>query len=806
MRRFPAVLPPSREFGTNLVIVALLSFGLGTATLLYTAMDRLLVHPLPGIHAETLVGAAVKRPQVVTRTFPLTTYDAAQKMRSVSGVLAESDFDTSLTGGAPRRIVAGMVSDNYFSVLGVPAALGRVFGEGDARSDAGTVPVVLSHRLWMRGFGGSGAAIGKTLSLAGRSFTIVGVMPEHFYGTALDSSPELWLPFSAQPLLSRTSLRAAEPDKMFNLVARLRGGVSLAQAHAEFAAMYAAQEAAAKDGNPGQGILEPVASGAFYLHDQFARALTLLAWGVAVFLVILCANVAGLLLVRAARRERSTAIRVALGASRSHLVGRVLVEGMALGLAGAAGGLAAAWAFAPAMSRLLPYGYTPLPVSLEPDWNTGIAATGIALAVSVGFSLAPAWLAARVAPQESLRTGGSTRRAGASGRVLLSIQTGLTLVLLVASGLLVRTFLALRSDNPGFETGHIVTFTLDPSMAGTSATPSPQLAMQLERRVRALPGVRDAGFATAEPMHRVGYKTSVAAAGRRIAQADFLNTSMNQVSPSFFDTLGIPILHGQVFTAADELRTNPLAVVVNQEFARAFFPGEDPLGKTFGHGIPGQMVTPEFIVVGVAADAKYRSLREAPPPTYYAPIEKPEDWGSTLFLYVRTQGAPNSVIGAVRNVLAALDSRLPFFDVITMPQQISESLWQERILAALASILSGCAILMAAAGLYGLLAFDTTQRMREFGIRAALGAGTRDIAALLRQDIARIIVPGIAGGLVACMLLARMIASVLYGVNAIDPVSLAGACGVILLVCTVAGWNPIRRAIQVDPATVLRDE
>jgi predicted permease len=807
MIRFPKFFRHSPNLGANLTIVALLALGLGSATLLYTAMVRLLLDPLPGLQAENLVRLAVKRPKVVSRSFPVTLYEAAAGMQSFTGLAAESDFDTALTSAeSSRRIVAGMVSDNYFTVLGAHAALGRELTAAWEHGAADAVPVVLSHRFWMRAFAGSSAALGRTINLAGRPFTVTGVMPQNFYGTALDSSPDLWIPFAAQPLLSQKSLRDPEPDRAFNIIGRLRDGVSLAQAQSEFTILYEHQEAAAKDTNPGQGILEPIAQGAFHLHDQFARALALLMSGIAVFLVIVCANVASLLLLRAARRERETAIRMALGAGRGNVLARALTESLSLGLAGAAVALACAYLLAPAVARLLPYSYTPLPVSLAPDWIISLMAIGIAVAISLIFGFAPAWHALQIAPQRALRGGSSTRRSGASSRVLLVVQTALTLVLLVAAGLLLRTFETLRSTRPGFDTGHIVTFTVDPSMAGKTGAPAAQVAAELERRVRQLPAVRDAGFATAEPLHRIGLKTSVGPPGHRISDAEFLNTSMNSVSSSFFSTMGIPILAGRVFSPADAQRASPMPVVVNQAFARHFYPGQDPVGKIFGQGVPGEVVSAKFVVIGLAGDAKYRTLRETPPPTYYAPLETSEDWDSTLFLYVRTRGEPQSVIGAVRDVLFHLDARLPFFDVVTMQEQIAESLWQERMLAFLAAALSLCAILMAAAGLYALLSYDSNQRQREFGIRAAVGARRIDVAALVLRDLLRILVPGMAVGLVSSYFLARLLSSTLYNIRPDDSISLASAVALILLIGVVAGWRPIYTAIRTDPAIVLRDE
>jgi predicted permease len=813
--RIPNSSNLTRDFGANAAIVLLLAFGLGTAALLYTALDRLLLNPLPGIHAESLVRVAVKRPQVVSRGFSLDTYDAVRQMKSFNGVAAEAQLDTTVTGvgglgpaaaTVPERVTADMVSGSYFSVMSVSAERGRTLNNADEQPGADIVPVVLSHRFWLRRFGVSPSILGTTIALQGHSFMVVGITPAHFYGTAVDASPDMFLPFAAQGLLSNKTLRDPQSDRAFHIIARLRPGVTRAQAEAEFEAVYSAQRLAEKDANPGQGIVEPVAFAAFGLHDQFTRALTLLLWGLAAFLVILCANVAGLLLARAVRRERETAIRVALGARPGTLATHALIDALTLALLGAAGGLLAAYTCAPALLRLLPHGTMPLPVSLAPDAKVAALSFALAIAISLVFGVTPALYCLRVAPQHSLRGGRSTRRVGSTGRALLTMQIGLTLVLLVASGLLIRTFQALRNTGPGFNTEHIVTFTLDASMAGTTAPPSPALPTELQRRVRSLPGVEDAGLATAALMRRIGLKTSVARPGEKIALESFLNTSFNDVSDSYFSTLQIPIVEGRSFEAGDSEPSQPAPVMINQAFARMLFPDDNALGKTFGQGGPGETATSKYVVIGIAGDSKYRSLREVPPPIFYSPLQQRLDWDSTMLLYVRTSGSPTAVIGAVRKTLAALDARLPFYDVITMHEQVAESLWQERLLAALATVFSLASLAMAAAGLYGLLAYDTNQRTREFGIRAAIGASRRQVALLLVRDILRIVIPGLVAGLIVCFFLSRLIAATLYGIRPFDPLTLSSAFLLVASIGILAGWRPVIRAMGVDPAIVLRDE
>jgi predicted permease len=353
---------------------------------------------------------------------------------------------------------------------------------------------------------------------------------------------------------------------------------------------------------------------------------------------------------------------------------------------------------------------------------------------------------------------------------------------------------------------HLIAFALNPGVKGPSVKVSPTFPTELQQRIQLLPGVRGASFASAPLMQRIGMKTSVALSGQKIPSEAFLNTTLDSVSNSFFDTLDIQILSGRRFTTADALRSGPVPTIINEAFARLIFPNQNPLGKTFGTGAPGKMAAATHVVVGVAGDSKYRSLREAMLPIYYSPIEQQSDWNSEFYLYVRTQGSPMSIVNAARKVLSSLDSQLPFSAVITMREQLSESLWQERLLAVLAGIFSVISVLMAGTGLYGLLSYDASQRTREFGIRSAVGAQKKDVAALLLNEVARILVPGLAMGLLACLFLTRIIASALYGIKPFDPLSFAGALLTVGAIGIIAAWQPIRRAMNVDPAIVLREE
>ena len=797
------------DFGAKIAIIFLLSFGLGAATLLYTALDRLLRNPLGVTNPDTLVRAVERHPPLMAwEWLPFRTYEAIRPMHSFEDIAVEGEVDTTATAnGITQPVVAEMVSGGYFSVLGGRAELGRALNRGDEVGSAGGVPLVLSHRFWMSEFAGSSSIIGSNLSLQGRSFTVVGVMPKRFVGTQLDSFPDMWLPLAAQPLLSGESLNDLRPRLTFSIIARLHSGITIAQAQAEFSGVYRAIKAAEGETDPRiEGLIQPIAQSAFASHDQFGHAITLLLWGLAVLLLMMCANVSGLMLVKATKGQRESAIRLALGASRARLVLVALIESVSLGLSGAGGGLLVAWIFAPLLKSLLPPELTQLPVSLIPDLNIDGQAVLLALGVSLIFGVFPAWTASRIEPQRVLRSATATKRPGLLGRWMLILQTGASLILLVGTGLLIHTFYVLAHTNPGFDVEHLIAFTVDSRMEGGSKQLGSVLPGELERRIEVLPGVRSASLASQALMQRVGLKISVALPGQKIPSTAFLNTSTNAVSSTFFDTLGIPIISGHKFSDVDATRTPPVPTIINEAFAHLIFPNENPLGKIFGTGAPDEVAKATYLVVGVAGDSKYRSLREAMLPIFYGPYSPQTGQVGQFYLYVRTQGPPAAIINSARKVLFSLDPQVTFSKVYTMKEQLSESLWQERLLAVLAGVFSAISVLMAGMGLYALLGYDANQRTREFGIRSAVGARKRDLVILLLRELVCILVPGVVIGMAACLFLTRIIASALYGIKPLDPVSIAGASLIVTAIGLVSAWQPIHHVMNVDPAIVLREE
>jgi putative ABC transport system permease protein len=406
------------DLGTALAIVLLLSFGFGTAAVLYTALDRLLLHPLPIPHPETFFRAAVSRPPIVLRDqFTYSTFEAIEASKGFKDAAAQTTFGiVSFSDNQPTPVICAMVSDDFFRLFDVRPTLGRFLSNSDFTIGQSAPPVVLSNRYWISHLGGSKDVIGRTLLIRRQSFTIVGVAPTNFSGFSLDSIPDVWIPVSAQPLLSRKPLRDPDPDRYFSIFVRLYANTSVQQAQTALDAQYKMDETAAGDTDPGRAILEPISAGAFALHDQFKKALSLLLSGLALLLVLIWANVAGLLLARTKRLERETAVRLALGASRMRIAGRALLESLLLGLAGATGSILVAVAFAPILIHMLPQGRETVVVTLTPSLKIIIIVYALSLIVSLTFGTVPALAASRTTPQTGLRGGSATKRSGYSSR------------------------------------------------------------------------------------------------------------------------------------------------------------------------------------------------------------------------------------------------------------------------------------------------------------------------------------------------------------------------------------------------------
>jgi predicted permease len=728
----------------------------------------------------------------------------AQRTRSLTSLVAYRESDIAFGQGAAARIVrAGVVSPNYFQVLGVRAHAGHL----PARDDE----VLLSFRFWQSEFHGDAAIAGRVLHLGGQPFTIAGVLPREFNGISVESGPPLHLLPGAERILSPKS----DPRTCcaWEIAGRLRRGIALDAAGRETQkTMRASMIAAAERRKPltaeaRESILhqrfevESVQHGVSRLRDRFGSGLLIVFAGALLLLLLACANIAGMMVARAAAREREMSLRAALGATRGRLIRLWMAESSVLAILGGGLGLLLAAAALPAVGGLMP----PLrdlaaflvPVALDLRLDARVFGFAFALCAlaAVLSGIAPAWHAARASLIDSIKATGSGRRARLRA-VLTVVQVAICTLVLANAALLVTTLRALRTAPAGFDRDRIVTFTIDAPNTG-------DLATRLEREAAALPGVDKVALASRSLMRGTGMKTGVGLPGTRNGRE--LNTSTNPVSPAYFETMGMRLVAGRGFLEDDGDDHKPRRVIVNQAFVARFFPNGNPIGRAFGIGFD-RVVTPDYEVVGVVTDARYRSLREPFQPISYTCFCGKEAISQRSFqLEVRTAARPETVITPVRALLAKLNPAVTFREVHTLAQDVDDSLWAERTLAATGTAFSAVAALVACLGLYGLLSYSVTQRRKEIGIRAALGANRAELARVVAVRVLLLVAAGAVLGAALAFWTGRMLESVLWEIRPGDPRALVAACAIVLATAAAAAALPAWRAGRIDPAQALRE-
>ena len=811
--------------GFTLVAASLLAAGIGANTLIFSALDAVLLRNLPVRHPEALVRMVQKSPQLGTRSsFEYAFYEALRdRSATLAAVFGERESPIAMNEPAPaEEIQAGLVTPEFFDVLGVAALHGRTLTPADARDDPGPPPAVLSYGFWRKRFDADPRAVGRAIVLRGHKFVIVGVMPREFNGVSMDTSPDVRLPIRVAPLLvdfDNASIVRVSQLTDLSIAGRLKPGATREQAQAECLAIWRTATVAfyqqhAEFGDVenelARGIeLDPLQRGVSILRDHYGNALKLLVGSAGLLLLMICANVSGLVLAKNSGRREEIAVRLALGATRARLVRQMLTESGLLVAMGAVGGLLLAYISAPLLVRALPplrdLRTTRLNLAIQIGLDRrALLFTAAVAAITVLLSgLAPAMASARTSLDGVLR-GARSSGAWRGRRALIVFQLALCTLLLAGAGLLVRTLDRLRGVDPGFDADHIVTFTAEPSLASYTPAQAESLRLALTGRVRNIPGVVSVAVAGHALMRGSGVKMTVAPMGQRPAAADFLNTSMNVITSDYFETMGMHIVDGRDFAPQDwHSQTPPVRVVVNQAFAAKIFPGVAPVGRRFTNG----RSPVGYEIVGVVSDAKYRSLREPMTPTLYMV------WSSEavqpLEIEVRTRVPPQSIIEPVRRALAALDPALPFTEIETMSDEVAASTAGERLTAALASIFGALAAILAAIGIYGLLAHAVAQRRREIGIRMAVGARPADIVRMIGWQSLAMVAAGIALGLGASALAAPALksefSSLLYGVAPSDPVSLSAAALFVALIAAAATALPAAYAAHIEPATALKE-
>lgn len=805
---------------------ALLAVGISANTLIFSVIDAWMLRPLPVSHPESIVRLIEVHPNdFITWDLPYKLCESVlPNDASLSELICQGEADVPFSDGTTtERVRAHLVSPNFFSSLGVHSYLGRVLTSDDERAAARSV--VLSYSFWTRRFGRDVSIVGRSITLRGHAFTVVGVTPESFNGLAVDTSPDIRVPASTDRfLVTRSPEMKPNARPLFaQIFGRLRNGASAGRAAGEIESLLRTAYQyemdlifpPAKDNEPIRNVmvsrlrLEPIGNGISHLRSQFSPGLKVLMGGVALLLLMTCANVAGLLLARSTARASEMGIRLALGASRVRIVRQLLTEGLLLGLLGGAGGVVLSRATLPLLIHGLPAVrdraavLQPLAVHIDIDLRVLGFSLVITLVTVVLFALSPALQSARSELATSLRSSRSTRRR-LPRNLIVSAQVAVCTVILIGAVLLVRTLESMRSMNPGFDRDHVVTFTVDPGLKGYSPAESRALSKTLLENARHLPGVAAASLASRGVMRGTGVKATLAPAGTRIRASDFLNSSMNSVTPGYFESMGMRMLAGRDFNWFDRNQTTPGQAIVNQTFASRFFPGRNPIGQRYGTPGAGSIARSGMEIIGVVSDAKYRSVREPIPPTAYSPVV--DGFDSVFILHVRTSQRPETMIAPVRNVLRSLDPELPFIEVRTLRDEVEASLWQERLLAALSMVFGGIAMFVASLGLYGALDYAVKSRTREIGVRVAVGASPLTIIRMLGGDALHLVWYGVIAGLCAYAGATLWIRRALYQVSVWDWFGIGSVVILVGMVAVIAVAPAIYRALQIDPARALRAE
>jgi predicted permease len=799
--------------GFTVVAVVSLALGIGVNTAIFSLVNAVLIRPLPVVREQGRI-VWLRAPS----SYP-DYLDYREQARSFEGMAAITNSrEFSLTRGVEPELVKGeYVTANYFEVLGVGAQRGRTFVEEEGRSP--TPVVVLSEHLWRTRFDSDPAVVGSRISLNGMGFTVVGVAPKNFIGSEVGLNRELWVPLSMEPLLNppvanrlaqnggTDSLHWRE-SHWLEVFARLKPGVTREQAGAELSAI-ARRVAETYAGRIDAEMLRRVQllqmSGGMDPSDR-EEALPIVGIVmsvVALVLLVACANIAGLLVARAAVRRRETAIRQALGASRPRLVRQWLTESVLLGVVGGAFGLLLAlWA----NDLLVSYARaTPLAsLELRLDYRVLAFTLGVSVATGIIFGLAPALQASRLDIVTALKTENAVARAGSRRSRLraafVMAQVTLSVVLLVGAGLFIRSLQNAHTIDPGFRVERALTVPVNLGLLRYEVKDGRNFYRELLARVEAQPGVERASLVKFTQLGFSFAQGQVIAQGRGQSGEEGISTGFNVVGPRYFQTMGTPLVRGRDFTDADRDGA-PGVVVLNETLAETLWPGEDPLGKRVSfEGAEG----PFLEVVGVARDGKYRSLGDRPRPYIYRPLF--QSYEPTMTLVVRTAGDPLSVAGAVREQLRALDPNLPVADVKTLGEQVDLSLLPARVAAWTLGGFGLLALVLAAVGIYGVVNYSVAQRTREIGVRMALGAQGRDVLRLVLGEGLLVVGVGLALGLLLSLVATRVVAGFLYGVGATDPLTFVGVPLLLGAVALAASYLPARRATRVDPIVALRYE
>ena len=833
--------------GFALVAVLTLALGIGANTAIFSVLDSVLLRQLPVAHPEEL--AVLTNPDEHGSTFGsqggergLLAYSEFQYFRDHNDVFSQifaadsqlPEVELTIGSASPasqsRKETARvrLVTGDYFNTLGIKPAAGQVFTPEVDRARGGAPFAVISHAFWKQRFALDPAVLGKTIRIHNTSFEIVGITPPGFFGETVGVAPDLWLPITMQDAIyPGRDLLTASPQGLLNqhlwlqVIGRLKPGITPAQANASLNVSFKrlieslmgpdVTEAQRREFLDQRLKVQSAARGASTLHAAFGEPLKFLMALVCLVLLIACANVANLLLARGAARQKEFVMRLAVGADRSRLIRQLLTESLLLAFLGAGAGVALAFWGDTLLLRLVAgvaNGPAAIQLNLQPDARILGFTFLVALLTAVLFGLFPSLQVTRLDLSPTMKLSGTTAGNESPGRrwslskALVVAQVTFSLVLLVAAGLFVHSLAKLSRTNLGYSRENLLLFRVNASAGGYKGDAITHLYQDLLARISAIPGLRGVTLSHDGLFSNSESADPVAVEGYTPKPGDDMDSRFDGVAPGYFSTMGIPILLGREITSQD---TNGVrAAVINETFAHRFFPGANPIGKQVRDTYPGN--PGDCVVVGVAADAKYNSLREKTPPRIYLPLFNPMWEQNSAVVEIRTFADTASISASLRSVVREVSPSLPPINIHTMAGLVDDTLQTDRFIEQLSAAFGLLTVLLASIGLYGVMAYNVARRTRDIGIRMALGAAPGNVRWQVLRETLLLVLIGIAVGVPAALGVARLVRSMLFGLGLVDPIVIVSSAALLALVAALAGFLPARRASRVDPMIALRYE
>lgn len=797
-----------RSPGFSVLAILCLTLGIGANAAVFSWVEGILFRPYPAVSHQERLLALGGTARGETGGGPLSWPDFVDLQRSCT--LFDTLFVSKITGTTlsigdrAERTIGSIVSANYFDAIGVHPILGRGFEPGEDSGRSAHPVTVISYQLWQGRFKGDPQIIGKTQRLNGVVHTIVGVTPEGFYGTFVGWGMQFWVPASMEEIFEAGGYKLKDRGaRWIEAYVRLKPGVTREQAQEETSAVAKRLEADYPDTNRGRSMqLWPLWKTPFNNAGTLLPTLEIMLAVVFFVLLIACANVGNLLLVRSFARRHEMTVRLAIGASRGRLMKQLLTEGVILSAFGAVGGLLVAHWCRHALVLLFPArAGVSMHLPGEIDWRVLAVSAGVCLIATLVVGLVPAMQSGKIDLAGALKSD-SAGVVGSRGRGwirsgLVVVQVSLSFVLLVGAGLLLQSLQKIRTSSPGFSTHGVLFTAVDLVSAGYDAQRAQNFQDELMNRVKALPGVESAAFARATPLAYGSFSsTPIAVDGYQPPPEEQPTVEYNEVGPDYFVTMGIPLVSGREFTRADDERA-ALVAVVNETMAGRYWRGKDPIGERVQ--VKGRWMR----VVGVAKDSKYRSVRETPTPFFYVPRRQNFSVGAGL--YVRTPQSPETMATAVAREVHALDGNLAPYEMITLQEQVDRSTSPQMVAVTLVGVLGALALLLAAIGLYGVMSYAVSQSARELGLRMALGADVSNVWRLVMSRGLWLVAGGVVLGGAVALGLTRLLGNFLYKVSPRDPLAFGAAFAVMTIAALAACFLPALRATRTDPARALRE-